>query len=216
VTFALSSPDGDMGYPGALQVRATYRLHGLGLEIEMTAEADAPTIVNVVNHAYFNLAGHGSGTVPDQELQVEAGFYLQVDDQLIPTKKVRSVAGTAFDFRSARAIGDVLPGEGGFDHNLCLSEPLGADGLRPCLAATDPVSGRSLRLATSEPGVQLYTGAHFDSTPGKAGARYPRFAGFAVETQRFPDSPNTPHFPSARLESGKTYRHRMRFGFEPS
>lgn len=216
VTFALVSPDGDMGYPGELQVKATYRISGLGLEIEMTATTDEPTIVNLVNHAYFNLAGHGSGTVLDQELRVEAGFYLPVDDQLIPTKEVRSVSGTAFDFRKARRIGHVLPGEGGFDHNLCLSAPLGPDRLRPCLEATDPATGRSLRLATTEPGVQLYTGAHFNGTPGKAGARYPRFAGFAIETQRFPDSPNTPHFPSARLEPGLTSKHRMSFSFRPS
>lgn len=216
VTFALTSADGDMGYPGALQVNATYRINGLGLEIEMTATTTAPTIVNLVNHAYFNLAGHGSGTVMNQKLRVDAGFYLPVDDQLIPTKEVQSVSGTAFDFRSTRLIGSVLPGAGGFDHNLCLSEPLGTDGLRPCLEANDPASGRCLRLATTEPGVQLYTGAHFDGTPGKSGARYPQFAGFAVETQRFPDSPNTPHFPSARLNPGMTYNHRMHFGFRPS
>ena len=216
VTFGLVSPDGDMGFPGTLQASATYRLRGLGLEIEMTATTDAPTVLNLVNHAYFNLAGQASGTILNQMLCVEAGFYLPVDEHLIPTKEVRSVAGTAFDFRSARTIGHVLPAEGGFDHNLCLTAPPGPDGLRTCLRATDPVSGRSLNLATSEPGVQLYTGAHFDDTPGKAGARYPRFAGFAIETQRFPDSPNTPHFPSARLAPGMTYRHRMRFGFDPS
>lgn len=216
VTFSLTSPDGDMGYSGALQAKATYRISGLRLEIEMTATTDAPTIINLVNHAYFNLAGQGSGTVLDQELRIEAGFYLPVDDKLIPTKEVRSVSGTAFDFRNSRPIGSVLPGEGGFDHNLCLSAPLGPDGLRPCLHASDPASGRSLRLATTEPGVQLYTGAHFNGTPGKAGARYPRFSGFAIETQRFPDSPNTPHFPSARLDPGATYRHRMSFDFSPS
>lgn len=216
VTMTLASPDGDMGYPGALRVETTYRIAGLGLEIAMSATTDVPTIVNLVNHAYYNLAGHGSGTVLDQELRVGAGFYLPVDDQLIPTKEVLSVTGTAFDFRSPRPIGRTMPGEGGFDHTLCLSAALGADGLRPCLEATDPTSGRSLRLATTEPGVQLYTGAHFANTPGKAGARYPRFAGFAIETQRFPDSPNTPHFPSARLEPGRTYRHRMRFSFDPT
>jgi aldose 1-epimerase len=216
VTFALASADGDMGYPGALQVSTTYRTSGLGLEIEMTARTDATTILNLVNHAYFNLAGQGSGTILGQKLQVEAEAYLPVDGQLIPTKEVRSVNGTAFDFRSARPIGRILPGEGGFDHNLCLSTATGADGLRPCLDATDPASGRSLRLTTTEPGVQLYTGAHFNDTPGKSGARYPRFAGFAIETQRFPDSPNTPHFPSARLEPGAIYCHRMNFSFQPT
>ncbi|MGL4321385.1 MAG: aldose epimerase family protein [Paracoccaceae bacterium] len=216
VTFAITSPDGDMGFPGEVRAQVTYRVMGLGLTIEMSAKADAPTVVNLVNHAYFNLAGQGAGDVMGHQLQVDAGHYLPVDASLIPTGEVRSVAGTAFDFRAARAIGASLPGPGGFDHNLCLSAPLGADGLRPCLVAIDPASGRRLRLATTEPGVQLYTGAHFSGGPGKAGARYPRFAGFAVETQRFPDSPNQPHFPSAVLEPGQTYRHLMQFDFTPA
>ncbi len=214
VTFATTSADQEMGYPGTLKVRTTYQITHQGLDIVMEAATDAVTVVNLVNHAYFNLAGQGSGSVMDQELQVDAGFYLPVDDQLIPTGEVRSVAQTAFDFRTARPIGQALPGAGGFDHNLCLSNPLGQEGLRPCLVARDPVSGRSLRLSTSEPGVHLYTGAHFHDTPGKSGSRYSRFAGFAIETQRFPDSPNNPHFPSSRLEPGTTYRHRMSFGFD--
>ena len=215
VTMTCTSPDGEMGYPGTLAARVTYRLDA-GLTIEMQAETDAPTVVNLVNHAYFNLAGQGAGDIMGQLLQVEAGHYLPVDGQLIPTGEVLSVAGTAFDFRRPRPVGAALPGSGGFDHNLCLSAPLGADGLRPCLTATDPASGRRMRLWTSEPGVQLYTGAHFSGSPGKAGARYPRFAGFAAETQRFPDSPNNPHFPSARLDPGRTYRHIMRFDFTPA
>lgn len=215
VTFATTSPDGDMGFPGTVQARVTYRLETAALVIEMEAATDAPTCVNLVNHAYFNLAGQGSGDILGTELQIEAGHYLPVDDRLIPTGEVRSVAGTAFDFRAARPIGAMLPGEGGFDHNLCLSGPTNAQGLRPCLTATDPASGRCLRLSTTEPGVQLYTGAHFAGGPGKAGARYPRFAGFAAETQRFPDSPNQPQFPSARLDPGQSYRHVMRLDFEP-
>ncbi|TAG26349.1 MAG: galactose mutarotase [Rhodobacterales bacterium] len=215
VTFVTTSPAGEMGYPGAVQAQVIYRLQGAGLEIEMTAQTDAPTVVNLVNHAYFNLAGQGSGDVLAQHLQVEAEFYLPVDDRLIPTGEVLSVTGTAFDFRTPRPIGAQMPGPGGFDHNLCLTAPLDAQGLRPCLEVVDPASGRQMRLATTEPGVQLYTGAHFDGTPGKAGARYPRFAGFAVETQRFPDSPNRPHFPSARLDPGQTYRHQMLFDFTP-
>lgn len=215
VTFAAVSPDGEMGFPGTLEVRVTYRIEG-GLWIEMTAETDAPTVVNMVNHAYFNLAGQGAGDVMGQLLQVEAGHYLPVGDGLIPTGEVLSVAGSAFDFRQPRRIGAVLPGEAAFDHNLCLSAPLGADGLRPCLVAEDPASGRRMRLSTTEPGVQLYTGAHFNGGPGKAGARYPRFAGFAAETQKFPDSPNQPHFPSSRLNPGQSYRQVMHFDFTPS
>lgn len=215
VTFATTSPDGDMGFPGTLNAQTTYLLEGPTLTIEMQATTDATTIVNLVNHAYFNLAGQGAGDIMGQHLRIEASHYIPVDDQLIPTGEILAVTNTSFDFRQTRPIGAQLPGPGGFDHNLCLSSPLGADGLRPCLTATDPVSGRRMQLSTTEPGVQLYTGSHFGG-PGKAGARYPRFAGFATETQRFPDSPNRPQFPSARLDPGQTYRHVMRFDFTPA
>jgi aldose 1-epimerase len=215
VTFALTSPDGDMGFPGTLQARTTYRIDGQTLTIEMTATTDTPTVVNLVNHAYFNLAGQGAGDIMGQHLQIEATHYTPVDDQLIPTGEIRSVAGTAFDFRKERTIGARLPDPKAFDHNLCLSGTPDAEGLRPCLTAADPASGRRMRLSTNQPGVQLYTGAHFDG-PGKEGAHYPRFAGFAAETQRFPDSPNNPQFPSARLDPGETYRHVMRFDFTPA
>jgi aldose 1-epimerase len=214
-TLVITSPDGDMGFPGTLTARVTYRIEGLQLSIMMEAVTDAPTVVNLVNHAYFNLAGHSSGDVLAQKLQVEAGFYLPVDETLIPTGEIRSVTDTAFDFQVSRPIGAQMPGPGGFDHNLCLSSPPGATGLRPCLRAQDPVSGRSMQLSTTEPGVQFYTGAHLAGTPGKAGAHYPRFAGFAVETQRFPNTPNMQHFPSARLEPGQTYRHEMQLDFTP-
>jgi aldose 1-epimerase len=216
VSFHATSPDGEMGYPGTLTARVTYRITDTGLDIAMEATTDAPTVVNMVNHAYFNLAGQDSGDVLGHELQIDAGFFLPVDDTQIPTGDVLPVGGTAFDFRSARPIGARLPGPQAFDHNLCLLAPLDANGFRPCLVATDPASGRRLRLATTEPGVQLYTGAHFSDTPGKAGARYSRFAGFAAETQRFPDSPNKPHFPSARLAPGCAYSHRMSLDFTPA
>jgi aldose 1-epimerase len=216
VTFATDSPNGEMGYTGFLTARATYRISELGLEIVMEAGTDAPTVVNMVNHAYFNLAGQGAGDVMEHELQIDAGFYLPVDRTQIPTGEVLSVTGTAFDFRTARAIGASLPGPSAFDHNFCLSSPIAGNGLRPCLVATDPASGRRMRLTTTEPGVQIYTGAHFAGAPGKAGTTYPRFAGFAAETQRFPDSPNNPHFPSARLAPGEVYTHRMGFDFTPA
>ena len=215
VTFTTSSPDSDMGFPGTLTARTTYRIDGPALLIEMEATTDAPTVVNLVNHAYFNLAGQGAGNIMGHQLQVDASHYLPVDHELIPTGEILSVANTSFDFRQPRPIGAELPGPDAFDHNLCLSAPTGADDLRPCLTAADPASGRRMRLSTSEPGVQLYTGAHFDG-PGKQGARYPRFAGFAAETQRFPDSPNRPQFPSSRLNPGETYRHLMRFDFTPA
>jgi aldose 1-epimerase len=216
VTFAALSPAGEMGFPGTVRALTTYRLADGCLTVEMTADTDAPTVVNLVNHAYFNLAGQGSGDVMNQVLQIEAGHYLPVDDRQIPTGEILSVAGTAFDFRRPRTIGARLPGPGGFDHTFCLSAPPGPDGLRPCLTASDPASGRQLRLSATKPGVQLYTGGHFAGAPGKAGARYPRFAGFAVETQHFPDAPNRPHFPPARLDPGQTYRHLLRLDVTPA
>ena len=216
VTFATTSSDGEMGFPGTLHARTSYRIDGPTLSIEMTATTDAPTIVNLVNHAYFNLAGQGMGDIMGQHLQIDAAHYLPVDAELIPTGEILTVTDTPFDFRQLRPINAQLPGPGGFDHNLCLSAPTGAEGLRPCLTATDPASGRCMKLFTTEPGVQLYTGAHFAGGPGKAGRRYPRFAGFAAETQHFPDSPNNPQFPSARLDPGQTYRHVMRFDFTPA
>jgi aldose 1-epimerase len=216
VTFVATSPDGEMGYPGSVAARATYRITATGLDIAMEATTDAPTVVNMVNHAYFNLAGQGSGDVLGHDMQIDAGFYLPVDGTQIPTGEVLAVNGTAFDFRRTRTIGASLPGAAAFDHNLCLTSPSDGEGLRPCLVATDPASGRRMRLSTTEPGVQLYTGAHFAGGPGKAGARYPRFAGFAAETQRFPDTPNKPHFPSARLLPGSTYRHLMRLDLTPA
>ena len=215
-TLVITSQDGDMGFPGTLTAQVTYRIEGLRLSVVMEAQTDAPTVVNLVNHAYFNLAGHASGDVLAQSLQVEAGFYLPVNDTLIPTGEIRSVTGTAFDFQSSRPVGAQMPGTEGFDHNLCLSSPPDATGLRPCLQAEDPASGRRMQLSTTEPGVQLYTGAHFAGMPGKAGASYQRFAGFAAETQRFPNSPNMQHFPSARLDPGQTYRHEMRYDFSPN
>jgi aldose 1-epimerase len=216
VTLSTVSPAGEMGYPGTLTARVTYRVEGLRLTIEMEAQTDSPTVVNLVNHAYYNLAGHGSGDVLGHRLRVEAAHYLPVDDRLIPTGEVRDVMGAPFDFRAARPIGEDLPGPGGFDHNFCLSSPADAKGLRPCLSAEDPVSGRRMQLSSTEPGLQLYTGAHFDRTCGKAGAVYSRFAGFAAETQRFPNSPNTPQFASARLDPGQVYRHVMLINFTPA
>jgi hypothetical protein len=174
------------GRPGRHRARTTYRIDGPALCIEMEATTDAPTIVNLVNHAYFNLAGQGAGDIMGQHLQIEAAHYLPVDAELIPTGEILTVAGTPFDFRQPRPIGAQLPGPGGFDHNLCLSAPTGADGLRPCLTATDPASGRRMRLSTTEPGVQLYTGAHFAGGPGKPVAATPA-------------SPVSPSRPSASL-----------------
>jgi aldose 1-epimerase len=219
-TFALTSPAGDMGYPGEVRVRCTYRLLGaMRLMIEMTATTDAPTIVNLAHHSYFNLAGHGTGDILEHDLQIAAPAYLPVDAANIPTGEIAPVTGTAFDFRRPRPIGRAFPGPGGFDHCFCLDaapQQIAGEDLRFCAALVHPASGRRLRIWTNAPGVQVYTGAHFDGSPGKDGARYPRFAGVALETEGYPDAPNRPGFPSARLDPGQTYRHVMLLDFNPA
>jgi aldose 1-epimerase len=216
VRFTLVSDDGEEGYPGALVAETRYQLgEDNSLRIDMTASVSRPCPVNLVHHTYWNLAGHGSGTVLGQELEIAGDFYTPTDRELLPTGEVRPVAGTAFDFTAAKPIGRDIAGvtlpEGVFDHNWVLR---GAPGqLRRAAAARDPASGRAFELQSTEPGLQFYAAGHLDGSPGKDGARYPRYAGFALESQKFPDSPNIGHFPSARLDPGQVYRHTMLFKF---
>lgn len=218
VTFTTGSDDGEMGYPGACDLTTTYSLTDDNrMTVTMTGTTTRPTVMNMVNHAYFNLAGQGSGDVLGQTIQISARSYTPVDAELLPTGDIRGVAGTPFDFRSARPIGQDFArlgaGSRGYDHNWCLSHADTA--LRPCAIATDPVSGRRLTLTTTEPGVQFYTGGHVaDGLIGKAGRPLCRNAGFTLETQKYPDSPNWPQFPSSRLDPSQTYRHQMQFTFD--
>jgi len=220
VRFETYSPAGDMGFPGAVDVACTYRLDGLRLIIEMTATTTAPTVLNLAHHSYYNLAGPGAGDVMDHHLTLAATHYLPVDAAQVPTGAIPPVAGTAFDFTQARPIGQTLPGPGGFDHCFALSAPLQAVGgmlLRPCATLSHPHTGRRLQLWTDQVGVQVYTAAHFDgAVPGKDGTRYGRFAGVALETQAFPDSPNRPQFPSTRLDPGQVYSHVILLDFTPA
>ncbi len=176
----------------------------------MTATTSATTVINMVNHSYFNLAGHASGHVLSQQMRLPSDFYVPVDSELLATGEIRAVAGTAFDFREPRPIG-LLGGED-CDHNWCLRGA--GSGLAEAAEICDPGSGRRLRLWTTEPGVQMYTGGKIDDgTLGKGGARYRRNAGFTLETQKFPGSPNFAHFPTATVTAGDTYRHEMLFEF---
>ncbi|MEV4561815.1 aldose epimerase family protein [Kitasatospora sp. NPDC049285] len=212
VRLRLHSPDGDQGFPGALSAEVTYLLDAEGeLSIEYRAVTDAPTVVNLTNHAYFNLAGEGAGTVLDHMLRVEADGYLPVDAELIPLGPVEPVDGTPFDLRTARVVGERIAAEhpqlagagGGWDHNWVLT----GTGLRTAAVLSHPASGRRVECRTTEPGLQVYTGNAFDgSLVGRSGRRYGAHAGIALETQHFPDSPNRPEYPSTELQPGDEYR----------
>lgn len=221
VTLTLTSPDGDSGFPGTLEVRVTYRLDEEGaLTISFEASTDKPTIVNMTNHAYFNLAGEGAPEgAMGHLLTIAASSYTPVDSKLIPTGELRRVEGGLFDFRTPRRVGDGVRngrdaqiGFGrGYDHNFVLDKGLTA---QPGLAARleDPGSGRVLEVWTTEPGVQFYSGNFLDGkVAGKHGHLYRIGDGIALEPQKFPDSPNRPGFPTARVDPGKPYRHVMMY-----
>ena len=219
VTMVLTSPDGDQGYPGKLDVTVTYSLDDAGsLTIDFAAASDKPTVVNLTNHALFNMAGEGSPTgIYQQRLTIPAARYTPVDATLIPTGELRPVAGTVFDFTHGRLLSDglrdgrdaqIVAGRG-WDHNFVLDKGATAT---PGLAARleDPASGRVLEVLTTEPGVQFYSGNFLDGTLiGKGGHVYRMGDGLALEPQKFPDTPNQPAFGSARVEPGKPYRHTM-------
>jgi len=229
VELELVSPDGDEGYPGRLVARVVYTLTAEGsLIVDMSATTDAPTIVNLVHHSYWNLAGQGSGSIKDHELAVEADRYLPVDAGSIPTGAFAPVAGTSFDFRPerqplarCRAAIETLPpnptpgAPRGVDHAYVLRgwQPDGE--LRRAALLRDPASGRTLEVLTDQPSIQIYMGNFLDGTlTGKEGAVYGPNAAICLETQKFPDSIHHPDWPSVRLDPGQTYRHRMvhRFG----
>lgn len=186
VTLTDHLPDGHMGFPGALDVRVSYALEDHALRIGIEAMSDAETLCSFAQHSYFNL--DGGPDIANHHLRIDATHYLPVDDDLIPTGEIASVDGTRFDFRQGAVLGDRL-GRGMLDHNLCLDR---RSGLRPVawIAAGD----RRLTVETTEPGLQLYAGAHV------------AHAGLALEPQRWPDSPHHPDFPGALLRPGETYR----------
>ncbi|WP_103340779.1 aldose epimerase family protein [Amycolatopsis sp. CA-126428] len=223
VRFSRMSRDGEEGYAGNLDTHVTYTLVPPVLRIGIRATTDAATIANIVNHAYFNLGGHDSGTILDHVVRIRSSFYTPVDDELLATGEVRAVDGTAFDFRTPTAIGARLAevdnaaagrevtDSAGYDHNFVLD----GEGMREVFEATDPRSGRRLTLSSNQPGLQFYTGGYLRGVSAKAPLEvYPAYAGFTLETQTFPGAPNHPHFPSARLEPGESYVNsiELRFG----
>ncbi|MFF6900897.1 aldose epimerase family protein [Streptomyces hydrogenans] len=214
LVLTLTSPDGDMGFPGTLRVRVVYTLTACGdWRIDYEAVTDRPTVVNLTNHVYWNLAGESAGSALDHELSIAASRITPVTSGLIPTGRLAPVAGTPFDFHTPRRVGERISAAdpqlrhaGGYDHNWVFDKgrtvaPQAVAMLR------DPGSGRVLRIATTEPGVQFYSGNSLRGTrPGSGGRAYGPGDGLCLETQHHPDSPNQPAFPSTVLRPGETYR----------
>ncbi|MCF4998890.1 galactose-1-epimerase [Pseudomonas syringae] len=218
VTLTYVSADGEMGFPGNLTTAVTYSLNDNNeLHIDYKASTDKPTVLNLTNHSYFNLAGAGNGDILKQVATLHASHYTPVTAKLIPTGELAPVAGTPMDFTQPTAIGQHIkadhpqlkfaePKQGGFDFNWALDAK--GDVKKPAAEVSDPQSGRHLQLFTTEPGVQFYTSNFLDGTvKGKGGKVYPHWGAFTLETQHYPDSPNQKNFPSTRLDPGQAYTH---------
>jgi len=218
LTMIYRSGDGEQGYPGNLDVTVVYELNGDNeLIVAYDAVTDKATPVNLTQHTYFNLAGGGS--ILGHDMHIAAGAITPVDSTLIPTGELAPVAGTPFDFRTARAIGAQIDADdeqlrhgGGYDHNFVLNKPAGKV-MTLAARACDPVSGRVLELFTEEPGVQFYSGNFLDGTLSGKGQTYAFRSGFCLEPQHFPDSPNHPHFPNTILRPGEEYATVSRYKF---
>ncbi|WP_327292186.1 aldose epimerase family protein [Streptomyces sp. NBC_01198] len=228
--LTLHSPDGDMGFPGALDVNATYALGGDGtLALTFEARTDRATVVNLTNHAYFNLAGpppagepqQASGGILRHMLRIDADGFLPVSAESIPWGPEERVAGTPFDFTAARPLGDGLrapdpqvKAADGYDHCWMLRAPAGPAAPRTAAVLHDPGSGRTMEVRTTEPGIQVHTANRLDgSLTGPGGRRYGRHDAVCLETQHLPDSPNRPDYPSTVLRPGEVLRSRTEFGF---
>lgn len=223
VKFSYVSKDGEEGYPGTLTCAVTYTLTEKNkLRIRYEATTDKTTVCNLTHHSYFNLAGAGNGDVLGHEVEIVADKFTPTDAKAIPTGELKPVAGTPFDFLKAMAIGARIGAEDeqlklgkGYDHNYVLSgAPDVKSGVRKAAVVSEPGSGRTLEVYTTEPGLQFYTGNFLEGTlKGKGGKVYAHRGGFCLEAQKFPDSPNKPTFPSAVLAPGQTYKQTTVYAF---
>ena len=208
VVFKYLSLDGEEGYPGSLDVSATFSLTDDNeLRISYEAVTDKKTIVNITNHSCFNLAGHDKGDILSHQIKINADGITAVDDDHIPTGKIISIKGTDFDLTQSKPIGENIGKfKFGYDFNYILNKPSPAE-LSFAAKVVEPQSGRVMEIFTTEPAVQFYTGNLIDGIKGKSGAVYGKHNAFCLETQHFPDSPNHPDFPSVVLQPGQIYRH---------
>jgi aldose 1-epimerase len=220
ITFTYTSKDGEEGYPGNLTVSVRYELSNSNeLSIQYRAETDKATVLNMSNHSYFNLNGQGTGDILGHELMLHADAFTPVDSTLIPTGEIKKVEGTPFDFTSPHTIGERVNDTAneqirfgmGYDHNFVLKGENGK--MKPAARVYSPVSGRTLEVETTEPGIQFYCGNFLDGSAKGKGSVYQRRYGFCLETQHFPDSPNKPSFPTTVLKPGEKFRSETIFRF---
>jgi galactose mutarotase-like enzyme len=217
LVLSLTSPDGDQGFPGTVTAKVRYQVEGDSVRVTMEGTTDATTVVNLTNHAYFNLDGEGAGTIDDHELLVEADDFTPVDATGIPLGGHEPVAGTPFDFRTAAAIGPAIRAEHpqvaearGIDHNYVVR----GSGFRRAAMLTSPTTRTAVELWSDQPGLQVYTGNFLDGTRrSTTGGRYSQGDGVALEPQLFPDSPHHPEWPSAVLRPGETYAAHLEWRF---
>jgi len=220
LTLSYLSRHGEEGYPGNLSVKAIYTLTADNrLILEFDASTDAPTIVNLTGHTYFNLAGHNSGPINGHEMKINASRFTPINSEFLPTGEFRTVRNSPFDFQTAKPIGRDIdrPGEqlangGGYDHNFIIDRR-SADSLDAAATVHEPGTGRVMEVFTTQPGVQFYSGNFLADNAGKKGAVYPWRGGFCLEPQHFPDAPHHAHFPSVELRPGQEYNHTIIYKF---